>query len=101
MIYPENVRKIEDEQDRKYKARKMANRVLRKAWNDYAYTPYRDAMDKLSSGKSLTSEEFNTVKNLAEKYGKPIPSGKLKLIKSALTNPLRLRHFNQFGQELK
>ena len=101
MLKSSEVNKINAVQDKKYNARKAAFRILRKAFDEYAYAPYQVAMDKLSNGKALNSDELNTVKNLAEKYGKPVPNEKLSLIKNALMNSLRLRHFNQFGQELR
>ncbi len=101
MFSLQEVAKIEAEQDKKYNARKGAFRVLGKAFDEYAYVPFREIMDKLSNGKALNDIEFNAVKNMAEKYGKPIPLEKLEFIKHALMNPLILRSFNQFGQELK
>lgn len=101
MLTLSETRKIESAQDKKYKTRKVAFRLLKKALDEYAYKPYQDAMNKLSNGKALTNDEFITVKNLAANYGKPIPSEKLSLTKNALMNSLRLRNFNNFGQELR
>ena len=95
------VRKIEQQQNTRYKARRMAFKLLSKAFDEYAYEPLLALMDKLRNGKALTLSEFKTVNGWAENYGKPIPNEKMSLVKNALMDTLILRHFNQFGQELR
>lgn len=93
MLTQNEIRKIEESQVRQGKVRNTAFKVTRKAG-------LASLASKIINGDRLSRVEIESVFNAAKSL-KPIPDNKIKLVFWALINPLRYRHFNQFGQELK
>lgn len=96
-----DIQRIEANQDRQEKVRKMALKVIRKSLETLQAAIYIDIANKLIDGFALTNSEINIVFKLANQLGKPVPTDKEKLVYWALVNKLEYRYFNQFGQELK
>ncbi len=91
MYQSKEVRAKLTSEDRQYKVRNTAFKVVRKAG-------LLNLASKIVNGEALKGEEVNTVIKVAKNI-KPIPDSKIKLVWWALLNTQQ--NYNQFGQALK